>query len=105
MLKLRAYVHACIYASVYVCACISRLLDIPQGTPALSGGLMWLVSVLIITISPHASVAACPAQALSPAPPCSREDSPFTLCFTLVTFIPDELFVVFQPTLLNPLLH
>ncbi|CAB1459078.1 unnamed protein product [Pleuronectes platessa] len=44
-----------------------------------------------------------PAHGLSPAPPGSREDSPFTLCFTLVTFISDELLVVFQPTPLNPL--
>lgn len=33
--------------------CVCRLLDIPQGTPALSGDLMWLMSGLIITTPPH----------------------------------------------------
>lgn len=105
MLKLRAGVHVCICACV--CVCISILLDIPQGTPALSGGLMWLVSVLIIAISHHASAAALPrsAQGLSLAPARSREDSSFTLCFTLVTFTTDELLVVLQLTPLNPSLH
>lgn len=66
---------------------------------------MWLVSVLIITIStPMHQPPPAPALGLSVAPPRSREDSPFTLCFTLVTFIADELLVVFQLTPLNPLL-
>lgn len=46
-----------------MCACAGRPLHIPPGDPCtVRGGLMWLVSVLIITISPlppHASAAAC----------------------------------------------
>lgn len=46
---------ACLCECVHLCecvrACISSLVDIPQGTPALSVGLMWLVSGLISRIN------------------------------------------------------
>lgn len=93
---------------VHVCAC--ELLNVPQGTPGLSGDLMWLMSGLIITTPPHpttlhpdTSAAACPAQTPSAVPRPSREYYTFTLYFMVVTLIADEVFVVFHRTLSVPL--
>lgn len=83
--------------------CVCRLLDIPQGTPALSGDLMWLMSGLIITTTPHhphtsaAAAAACLAQTPSAVSPHSRGYFTFALCFVFVTLITDELFACFSP--------
>ena len=47
--------------------CMLSPMDGPRGSPALSGGLMWLVSVLIITIPPHKDQ---PVSAPIQAPAC-----------------------------------
>lgn len=55
--------HAHAHTSLCVFVYIRRLLDIPQGDSCNVRGLMWLVSVLIITISPTVPLGPC-----SPAP-------------------------------------
>lgn len=93
------------HISLCVFVYIRRLLDIPQGDSCNVRGLMWLVSVLIITISPTVPLGPC-----SPAPLLHHSARVNTLrshfCFTLVTFATDELFVeiYFAPHRLNQIL-
>lgn len=100
------HTHTHTHSHLSVCICVCK-----ETAGHTAGGLLQCQGPHVARVcSHHHHLPHCPTRALlpcSPAPPqCSREHPPFTLCFTLVTFATDELFVeiYFAPHRLNQIL-